>query len=234
MEGKIPDPRNLYRDCERKGMMDPRRMTRDDLGAEMIICDQKLEELKLTAPGLRVEHLKARIEAAEKRGNLEAAEAIEKMLKREALRKRMNRLRYTTKPNRGGAVYSVRVQDDTDDSEYNTEDEIFGKVSSHLAQRFRLAFSAPCHRGQLFDDIGFLGDTAAARDILQGAYEFPPDTDPATRLLLEEAAHTYAKMSQEEIATYVTVDELQDLWQRKNERILPSSSYGTLENSCIQ
>ena len=122
-------------------------MTRDELGAEMMICDQKLEELKLTALGLWVEHLKARIKAAAKRGDLEAAEAIEKMLKREALRKRMNRLRYTTKPNRGGAVYSVRVQEDTEDTEYTTEDEIFGKVSSHLAQRFRLAFSAPCHRG---------------------------------------------------------------------------------------
>ena len=86
---------------------------------------------------------------------------------------------------------------------YTTEDEILGQLSSHFAQRFRLAFSAPCHNGQLFSDIGFLGDTAAAQAILEGRYEFPDDTDPATRLLSEKAGYTYARMSRTEVATYV-------------------------------
>ena len=77
-----------------------------------------------------------------------------------------------------------------------------------------------------FDDIGFCGDTEAVEQILLGTYDFPPDTDPATRLLCEEADITYAKMSQEELATYVTVEDFQHYWQRANERI--SSSYSGL------
>ena len=59
LEGRIPDPRNLLRDCKKRGISDQHLITREELGAELLICDQKLEELKLTAPGLRVEHLEA-------------------------------------------------------------------------------------------------------------------------------------------------------------------------------
>ena len=72
--------------------------------------------------------------------------------------------------------------------------------------------------------MGFVGDTEAARAILEGTYVYPPDIDPATKLLLEEAAMTYAKMPAEEIATYVTVEDFQYYWQRANERVsLPYS-----------
>ena len=42
-----------------------------------------------------------------------------------------------------------------------------------------------------------------ARAILGGTYVYPPDTDPVTRLLLEEAAIAYASMPKEMIATYL-------------------------------
>ena len=74
--------------------------------------------------------------------------------------------------------------------------------------------------------MGFVGDTEAARAILEGTYVYPPGIDPATKLLLEEAAKTYTKMPADEIATYVTVEDFQYYWQRANERI--SSSYSGL------
>ena len=74
--------------------------------------------------------------------------------------------------------------------------------------------------------MGFVGDTEAARAILEGTYVYSPDIDPATKLLLEEAAMTYAKMPAEEIATYVTVEDFQYYWQRANERV--SLSYSGL------
>ena len=55
--------------------------------------------------------------------------------------------------------------------------------------------------GQLFDDIGFIGDTTCANQVLDGTYVFPPDTDPAIKFLLEEVGFTYRKMSKEEVAT---------------------------------
>ena len=47
---------------------------------------------------------------------------------------------------------------------------------------------------QIFDDVGFLGDTHAVRQILEGTFVFPSDTDPFTKLLLEDAHNVYSAM----------------------------------------
>ena len=78
----------------------------------------------------------------------------------------------------------------------------------------------------MFDDVGFLGDTEVVGHILDGTYAFPPDTDPATKLLFEEAAHTFSQLSADEVATYVTVEDFQFYWVKANERI--QSSYSKL------
>ena len=103
----------------------------------------------------------------------------------------------------------VNTEGDEQFEEFFTEDEVFQKVSTNLSECFRLAFSAPAYKGKLFDDIGFLGDIDVARQILEGTYVFPPDIDPATKLLFEEAAITFAQLSKEEVASYVTVDDFQ-------------------------
>jgi len=43
LKGKVPDPQNLYRDCKKNGISDPRRMTRDKLHAEVASCTKELE-----------------------------------------------------------------------------------------------------------------------------------------------------------------------------------------------
>ncbi len=55
---------------------------------------------------------------------------------------------------------------------------------------------------------------------------YPSDLDPATRLLFEEAAATYAALSPTEVATYVTVEDFQYFWQTAREHT--GSSYSGL------
>ncbi len=98
----------------------------------------------------------------------------------------------------------VQSKSDAGQVYYTIEDGIFGQVSLHLSERFCLAFYAPCYRGKLFSNLKFMGDTSAAQAILEGTYKFPNNTDPATRLLMEEASCIYKNMSQKQIATYVT------------------------------
>ena len=43
LKGKVPDPRNLYRDCKKHGISDPRKMIRDELDTEVAICTKELE-----------------------------------------------------------------------------------------------------------------------------------------------------------------------------------------------
>ena len=135
-------------------------------------------------------------------------------------------MKSTTKPRQGGAVLSVRVKSTTggEDETFESETGIFESVKTHLSDRFRLAFSAPSCSGQLFDDIGYIGDTETTQQILEGTYVFPADLDPATKLLLEEAAITYASMSKEDVANYVSVADFQLYWQRADERVASSFS----------
>jgi hypothetical protein len=75
---------------------------------------------------------------------------------------------------------------------YDTEDKVVGRTSDHLSKRFRLAYSAPCYCGKLFDDLGFTGDTECAQQILEGTYDFPPDTNIWTKKILQEAHYTFS------------------------------------------
>ena len=91
---------------------------------------------------------------------------------------------------------------------------------------FQSGLVASCHQGTFFEDVGHLADGPVAQQILEGTYEYPPDLDPATRLLFEEAAATYATLSPTEIATYVTPDDFQQFWQHTREHT--GSSYSGL------
>ena len=117
-------------------------------------------------------------------GNDEAVAEVMRIMRREASNTHHKRLCWINTPNQGGAVYDIRVQQGGSTVEVNTEDGIFTHVSKHLSEGFHLTFSAPCYSGGLFDNIGFIGDTEAARFILEGTYVYPLDTDPETKLLL--------------------------------------------------
>jgi len=101
---------------------------------------------------------------------------------------------------------------------------MFEHTSDHLSQCFHLAHSAPCYRGQLFDDLGFTGDTECTQKILEGTYKYPPDTDEWTKKILQEAHITFTQISGAEIGTSITTGNFQNYWQRVDERISSSFS----------
>ncbi len=108
---------------------------------------------------------------------------------------------------------------------------MFEHTSGHLSQWFHLAHSAPCYQGQLFDDLGFMGDTKCAQKILEGTYDYPPDTDKWTKKILQEAHFTFSqKMSGIEIATMITMEDFQNYWQWVDERTLSSFSRVTFSH----
>jgi hypothetical protein len=113
---------------------------------------------------------------------------------------------------------------------YDTEDEVVGQTSDHLSKRFHLAYSAPCYRGKLFDDFGFMGDTECAQQILEGTYDFPPDTNIWTKKILQEAHYTFSRMSGAEISTIITTKDFQDFWRWVDERISSSFSRVTFSH----
>ena len=107
---------------------------------------------------------------------------------------------------------------------HDTKDAVVEHTSDQLSEHFRLAYSAPCYHGQLFDNLGFMGYTECSQRILEGTYDYPPDTDVWTKKILQKAQHTFARMSGEEIATMISTADFQQYWIRVDERTSSSFS----------
>ena len=92
---------------------------------------------------------------------------------------------------------------DRSTKEFATKSGVYAAVKTNLSDCFCLAFTAPSCLGQLLDVIGFLGDTDYMQQIPEGTYIFPGGTGPRpgnlTIFFLEEAASSYASLSNEEV-----------------------------------
>jgi hypothetical protein len=78
----------------------------------------------------------------------------------------------------------------------------------------------------VLEDIGHLGNTQCALNILDGSYGFPPDTNKWMIKILQEAHHMYKLLNSGTIKTTVTIEEYQEYWQRSDEAISSSYSRG--------
>jgi hypothetical protein len=134
------------------------------------------------------------------------------MITREQEQKKLHRINYTTQPPQGGNPLTVHVQVVTVVNQYDTKQEVVDHTLDHLSECFHLAYSAPCYQGQLFDGLGFMGDTECSKQILEGTYEYPPNTNVWKKKILQEAHYTFPRMSGAKIATTISTAGFQQYW----------------------
>ncbi len=97
-------------------------------------------------------------------------------------------------------------------------------TSDHPSECFRLAYSAPCFQGQIFDYLGFMGDTECSKQILEGTYDYPPNTNIWTKKIFQEAHYTFSRMSGTEISTTISTLDFLQYWIKEDERTSSSFS----------
>jgi hypothetical protein len=97
-----------------------------------------------------------------------------------------------TCPPQGDNPLLIHVQSGPVINTYDTKQDVVGHSSNHLSECFCLAYSALCYCRQLFDDLGFMGDTDCAQQILEGIYDYPSDTDIWTKKILQETHYTFS------------------------------------------
>ncbi len=120
-------------------------------------------------------------------------------MKKEDQKGRWARINHVTRPPQGCNPLAIPVVTPNGVELHDTEDLVFQHATAHRSLQFRLAYTASCYSSQLLHDIGHLGNTQCALEILEGKYAFPPDTDQWTRMILEEAHHTYTILAQGKI-----------------------------------
>ena len=102
-----PDPRNMFRDCFRMGITDPRTSTYGSICTQILACGQEIALLSKDAPALRQQHLLELIATAEKKEDSVRAKAIMEIIKREQHKARWKNINRTTQPPRGGNPMAI-------------------------------------------------------------------------------------------------------------------------------
>ena len=140
LEGRVPDPRNLYKRCDRQDIPDPRGMKLDDVEIEIFICGQKIDDLRAHAPKMRIEHLRLCLAKAKEEQREDKAASIVRILRKEANKKRWRRVNRSTRKPQGGAVVAVKVPTAEGHVEVTSEDDIFTnkKASGVLTKDYNL------------------------------------------------------------------------------------------------
>jgi hypothetical protein len=227
LSGKTKDPCNLFREFSKHGVKDPQKITTDGLRTEFVVRKQNIATLEKNGPYFCLQFLKSLVVSAREGGDTDRVSTILGIIQKENMRKRWRRINRSTRKARGSLTVAMKVPTvEGGFDAFKTKRGIKGAVSPIILERFQSALVAPCHQGTFFEDVGILVDGPVSQQILEGTYDYPLGMDPATRLLFEEAAHTYKALSPTEIAIYVTPDDFQHFWQTARERT--GSSYSGL------
>jgi hypothetical protein len=90
--------------------------------------------------------------------------------------------------------------------------------------RFRLTEDTPPMTEPLLSELGYLGTTAAARQILAGTYVPPPGVDTITRQFLAALQASAPLDPANRISCEITRQDFQQHWRRAKERTSSSLS----------
>ena len=216
---------NLRRTCRRNDISSPLIMSLEEALTQEEACKKKLEDYRKSAPELRVKHLQERLSAAKKRNDEDSEKAIIQILRREHDRKKYRRLKVAFGKKRSNPASRVAVPCEFGpDAIFSTQEQVEEVCSEKLSERFSEANNCEIGTGQLLQDIGYLGDSAATRDILRGKYVFPPGVSKYTKLLLSEAAAIFAVTTDDMVDAHVTSEDFVSWWSHAKEDIQSSKS----------
>ena len=127
---------------------------------------------------------------------------------------------------RAGAVSKVGIGEGEEYREYEDRATVERLIIENNAARFRLTEDTPPMSEPLLSDLGYLADTLAAEEILQGTYVCPPGTDEYTQDFLQFLQRSPNVSALDQIDTSFTREDFRAHWKKSNERT--SSSISTL------
>ena len=138
------------------------------------------------------EYLNAKLKDAINAGKDKDVKQLETLIRNERQQKTCRGIQYVTKKNRAGGVTKVVIPRlNKEDEVCNTKTAVEKGLANSLSERFSCAESAPICQGALFKLLGYSADTETVEEILEGTFIPPPDTDPATIIILDEIARIW-------------------------------------------
>ena len=107
------------------------------------------------------------------------------------------------------------------DGQSQVEEAIFSNIQD---KRFYTAEHAPFCIGRLRREFGYLANTVAGDEVLDGSYVYSEGFHPATRELLEECARIRTRVQENSVCDFLGAREWQRRWCRAKEKTSSSVS----------
>jgi hypothetical protein len=108
---------------------------------------------------------------------------------------------------------------DVDTVELKTQDEVQNAIWKEVHQdRYHLAEEAPICQGKLRGEFGYSPESIAARQVLNGSYEFEDNFHEATKRTCEAAADIRAKVPEDSVDNIIAREIWQKKWKKKRKK----------------
>jgi hypothetical protein len=206
-------PPQPFFECRNCGVKDPWQITPDKLKTEFFVCKHNINLLQANSPHLQLKFLKNLVTKAKTRGDITRASKVTGIIQKEASRKQWRQINWSTRKAHGSLMVAVKVSTVDGGQQIQDQGRRVQSGHPHTPRMVPVSAGGTMPPRDLFQGCRPSGRWTRGSTILDSTYVYPPDLDPATRLLFEEALATYAALSPTTIATYVTPEDFQHSWQ---------------------
>jgi hypothetical protein len=185
---------------------------------QFALCDQEYAHLKRRAPELRLEFLRSR--ASNETGDIspDSQKAAQHQLRHERQCYEAQHLRQVLGNARGGAISRIEVVQGEVILEVSDQHDVERYTMEMCEARFCLTENTPPMTEPLCSNLGFLGTTVAAQQILAGTYEPAPGVDDETQQFFAELQATAPLDPANRISCTITRWDFQKHWRQSRER----------------
>jgi hypothetical protein len=109
--------------------------------------------------------------------------------------------------------------------EFDTQEGVQNAIFNEVHQkRYNLAEEAPICKGFLKGQLRYISTLPAARSVLDGSYDFPPDIDKVTKEFFKECAKIQLIVPANSVTGIISRKRWQQQWKKVKEDTSSSPS----------
>ena len=229
--GRKINSKYLKRLVKKAGVPDSMRATLDETKHAIAQAYSTYWDVKKKADELRLTFLQTKAKELAKVRNIEEKNVYLQLIAGEQQRKSARKIKYVLNKVMGGGVTKISLMNRQGIWEETTNKQAIEKgCAEENASKYRQTETTPCMRGQLQEDLGYLGNTASSQAILDGTYIPPEGTNPYITEFLQQLQYDPNAHNKPPIATLPTEAYTQG-WKRKKEFTSAGKSEWTFSHS---
>ena len=207
--------RRIIRLKKKLGIKENTHLTLTEVEVKLKKARERYKVCKHNDKILRRDFLESLAEAKAQAGNITASTALQGIMHREEVRSTYKQIRRVTKERQGGTI-KIHVERDGTVQEITRKTEMEKHIIKENEAKFHQTEGrCPLLHGQLYRDLGSMGDGPEVPNVLNGTYVPPPGTSDVTAKWLKSLRVTDTEQREESVTSW---RDFQDGWKKIKEQ----------------